>query len=120
MIRIQASDVTRLNMLNVVEPFRPYIDGIEFTDHPMTMIKDGKWNTNKPFIIGTNQEELVIFKYFLPMNENVFRVSSLTSITVKFTRFLSLRDLLTSFDHVVLNRLFHGAKCSQIEVIHTP
>lgn len=54
-----------LKVFEAVEPFRPYIDQDEFTDQPMTLFKDGNWNTHKPFIIGTNREELVKWEAWL-------------------------------------------------------
>lgn len=56
-----------VRVFEIVEPFRPYIDQIEFTDQPMTLFKNGKWNTQKPFIVGTNKEELVNWKYWLKL-----------------------------------------------------
>ena len=53
--------VTALRVIDhrtVVEPFRPIIDGDEFTQQPLAMLQDGNWNTATDVIIGTNREEL--------------------------------------------------------------
>ena len=75
MLRIMAVEWAQLDVLFALEPFRPYIDGQEYEDQPMTLFSKGKWSKHKPIIMGTNEEECVILQYYLPMNELTFRVS---------------------------------------------
>lgn len=59
-----------------VEPFRPIIDGIEFTDQPLTLFQAGKWNTDKEYIIGANTQEVEVLQYYIPiggqLSENLY------------------------------------------------
>lgn len=79
MDKIMADSLLQLHIWDIVEPFRPYIDGYEITDQPLTLFREGKWQTNKPIIIGTNEEELDVFKYFDPFDfavgPGLYRVS---------------------------------------------
>ncbi|XP_078481983.1 crystal protein-like [Ciona intestinalis] len=54
-------------IFNTIEPYRPVIDGYEFTDQPLQLIQQGKWPA-KNFIIGTNTEEL--YPYVVAMFNN--------------------------------------------------
>ena len=46
------------DLFGAIEPFRPVIDGIEFRAQPLTLFKNGMWQTDKELIIGTAQEEM--------------------------------------------------------------
>ena len=41
-----------------VEPFRPVIDGVEFTDQPLNLFQNGRWNSEKAVLFGTNEGEM--------------------------------------------------------------
>lgn len=64
---------------STVEPYRPVIDGVEFTDQPLTLFQNGKWNTEKEFITGANTQEVEILQFYVPgdikFNQVMFRVS---------------------------------------------
>ena len=61
-----------------IEPFRPIVDGEEFTEQPLSMLQNGDWNTNVDIIIGTNREEMwnvkTLFKG-IPVFKSVLLVS---------------------------------------------
>lgn len=45
--------------LTSIEPFRPTAEGgDEFPVQPLEMFRDGKWNTDKEVLMGTNREEM--------------------------------------------------------------
>ena len=56
--KARAAALRVIDHRTVVEPFRPIIDGDEFTQQPLAMLQDGDWNTEADVIIGTNREEL--------------------------------------------------------------
>ena len=67
------------DLFGAIEPFRPVIDGIEFMDQPLNLFKNGKWQTHKELMIGTNQEEMAQISAFfedigLPLPKAVFEV----------------------------------------------
>ena len=45
-------------MVGAIEPYRPTVDGVEWTDEPVKLFKQGIWNSEIPVIIGTNNEEM--------------------------------------------------------------
>ena len=62
-----------------IEPFRPVIDGTEYKAQPLTLFKNGLWQTHKEVIIGTNQEEMsyvdsVLEGTGLPFPKRLFEV----------------------------------------------
>ena len=82
---VEAADRVRINSLRegdlfgTIEPFRPIIDGTEYTSQPLTMFKNGEWHTDKEIIIGTTQEEMsYIHALFetsgLPFPKSLFEV----------------------------------------------
>ena len=42
---------------SAIEPFRPIIDGVMFTDQVLNAFRDGEWHKHKELIIGTNTQE---------------------------------------------------------------
>ena len=56
--KARAAALRVIDHRTVVEPFRPIIDGDEFTQQPLATLQDGDWNTEADVIIGTNREEL--------------------------------------------------------------
>nr|XP_039252805.1 acetylcholinesterase-like [Styela clava] len=54
------------DIMGMSEPYRPVIDGVEFTDQPMSLYRDGKWNSYKSMIMGVNTQELDDIPYFVP------------------------------------------------------
>nr|XP_039252462.1 crystal protein-like isoform X1 [Styela clava] len=70
--------VSGLALLNgdvdtLIEPYRPLIDGVEFTKQPLALFKDGKWNSEKNMIVGVTTEELEDIQFYLPENLTVGR-----------------------------------------------
>ena len=47
-----------LNIFNIVEPYRPMLDQIEFFEQPLDFFRSDKWQTNKEVIIGVTSEEV--------------------------------------------------------------
>ena len=43
-----------------MEPFRPIIDGFEIKDQTLTLFKQGRWQSEKQIIIGTNIQEMAL------------------------------------------------------------
>ena len=67
------------DLFGAIEPFRPVIDGIEFTDQPLNLFKTGKWQAHKELMIGTNQEEMAQISAFfeslgIPLPKALFEV----------------------------------------------
>lgn len=56
--RVMITSLLNYELYNGIEPFRPYVDGVEFTDQPLKLVQMGEWNTDKNVIIGTNNEEM--------------------------------------------------------------
>lgn len=54
------------DLYNTIEPFRPVLDGEEFTKQPFEMFADGTWNIEKDVLMGTNANELEILQFFIP------------------------------------------------------
>lgn len=52
--------------MGFIEPFRPVVDGTEFSDQPIHLYRDGKWNSGKDMIVGVETEELEAIQYILP------------------------------------------------------
>lgn len=74
---IMALSVLQGDAWSGVEPFRPIVDGIEFTDQPLTLFQSGKWNTEKDYIIGANTQEVEILQYYIPtgnLPKSIFQV----------------------------------------------
>nr|XP_039274012.1 crystal protein-like isoform X1 [Styela clava] len=75
MVSIMTSEFVRFDFYQFVEPFRPIIDGDEFTKQPIERFKEGNWQKHKPIISGTNSEELVVLKFLVPfLNENSYKI----------------------------------------------
>lgn len=55
---VQVNAFRERDVFGLVEPFRPVIDGVEFTDQPMELFQDGKWNNEKTIMIGSTTDEL--------------------------------------------------------------
>lgn len=64
----------------MTEPFRPVIEGEEFTDQPLELFRNGKWQTDKEILIGTNIQELETVQYETPdqglYDEEYYRVTT--------------------------------------------
>nr|XP_039265750.1 crystal protein-like [Styela clava] len=74
MAKMMGSGWIKLDPIFAMEPFRPYIDGTEYIGQPLELFREGKWQTNKPIILGTNAEEVAVIKYIIPIpNEYIFR-----------------------------------------------
>jgi len=50
--------LTEGDLFGAIEPFRPVIDGVEFKAQPLTLFKNGLWQSHKELIIGTTNEEM--------------------------------------------------------------
>lgn len=72
------------DIFSTVEAFRPVIDGDEYKDQPLALIRDGKWQNYKDLIVGTNTQELETIQFYIPKNitisKNIFEVSILLKI----------------------------------------
>ena len=67
------------DFFGVFEPFRPVIDGLEYTDQPLALFRDGLWQTHKEVMIGFNEHEMAFVNAFfedigLPLPKAVFEV----------------------------------------------
>ena len=67
------------DLFGAIEPFRPVIDGTEFTAQPLTLFKNGQWHSHKELIIGTTNEEMawieaVFTSIETPMSKKLFEV----------------------------------------------
>ena len=75
--------LTDLDVAQIAEPYRPTIDGVEWTDQPIELFKAGKWQKEKPLIIGTNFEEMsyvsAVLKEALPggFSKRLFEVCTI-------------------------------------------
>ncbi|XP_077971643.1 crystal protein-like [Styela clava] len=58
---------------SAIEPYRPIIDGVEFTDQPLTLFQTGKWNVDREYIVGANTEEVEILQYYVPGDQGLSR-----------------------------------------------
>lgn len=80
--RMMAMSVMDGDGFNAVEPYRPIIDGVEFTDQPLTLFQSGKWNTDKEYIMGANTEEVEILQFYIPLggklSKDLFWVNKVT------------------------------------------
>nr|XP_002120910.2 uncharacterized protein LOC100180803 [Ciona intestinalis] len=57
--KVMVRSLLQRELFNGIEPFRPYIDGVDFSDQHMKLFQEGKWNTDKEIIFGTNNEEMI-------------------------------------------------------------
>ena len=57
--KVMVRSLLQRELFNGIEPFRPYIDGVDFSDQHMKLFQEGKWNTDKEVIFGTNNEEMI-------------------------------------------------------------
>lgn len=76
---VMAKLILEGDFFGAIEPFRPVIDGTEFTDQPLTLFKTGKWQNHKEFLLGFNQDEMAYISAFfqdlnLPMPKFLFEV----------------------------------------------
>ena len=67
------------DMFGAIEPFRPVIDGTEFRAQPLTLFKNGQWQSHKELIIGTTSEEMawveaVFTSIGIPLPKRLFEV----------------------------------------------
>ena len=46
------------NIFNLVEPFRPIVDGTVIKDQVLASFERGEWHTDKELIIGTTLQEM--------------------------------------------------------------
>ena len=56
--KILRASLADRDMFGAIEPFRPVIDGTEFRAQPLTLFKNGQWQSHKELIIGTANEEM--------------------------------------------------------------
>ena len=42
---------------DIAQPYRPILDGVEFTQPPLDFFKSGAWKMDKELIIGTTSDE---------------------------------------------------------------
>lgn len=77
--KMRALNLINLDILGTIEPFRPVIDGIEFTDIPMKLFQQGIWNKEKHVIMGATTEEMYFVPVYIPeffnITEEIFRVN---------------------------------------------
>ncbi|XP_039274384.2 crystal protein-like [Styela clava] len=74
MMKVMAEEFSSLNFFQFIEPFRPVIDGVEFTKQPIQLFKEGRWQKHKPIMIGTNSQELALLQFLWPfMTENIYK-----------------------------------------------
>ena len=79
-----ASSLVEGDLFGAIEPFRPVIDGVEFTAQPLTLFKNGLWHSQKELIIGTTHEEMawvqaVFNSINFPLPKAIFNVIDLKS-----------------------------------------
>ena len=71
---VMLKGIADLDIAQIAEPYRPTIDGEEWTDQPLLLFQQGKWHSEKPVIIGTNFEEMsyvsAVLKEALPSGFN--------------------------------------------------
>ena len=75
--KVMISCLINAEFFNGIEPFRPIVDGIEFTDQPFNLFKKGKWNNDKPLVIGSNEQEMSYVSAVLrnvPITKSLFEV----------------------------------------------
>jgi len=63
-------------------PYRPILDGDEFTRPPLEFFQSIAWNTDKKFLIGFVAEETASFKIGGRISRDVFLVSKVTLLHV--------------------------------------
>ena len=71
-----------IELFNGIEPFRPIVDGDEFTNQPLNLFKNGKWNKEKELIVGSNSEEMSYVSAVLAnirLIEDLYTVSLISS-----------------------------------------
>ncbi|CAK8690998.1 unnamed protein product [Clavelina lepadiformis] len=56
--KVMAEALKNKDLWGGVEPFRPVIDGVEFTDQPLNLFQNGIWNSEKAVLFGTNEGEM--------------------------------------------------------------
>ncbi|XP_077974532.1 crystal protein-like [Styela clava] len=65
-LAVQVRGFVTGDVMAFIEPYRPVIDGVEFTDQPLALYRGGKWNSDKSMIVGVNTEESDGIAYLLP------------------------------------------------------
>lgn len=79
-ISVMLRSFVNRDVMGLIEPFRPIIDGVEFSDQPLHLYRDSKWNSDKDMIVGVETEEMESIQYTLPpgpeYNEFLFGVAN--------------------------------------------
>ena len=93
---------------NGIEPFRPIVDGVEFTDQPFELFKQGMWNTDKSLVIGVNEQEMSYVSAVLrniPIPKNLFEVSKISIVNCAYKKELLL--FKKNYFVILLNLIYH-------------
>ena len=55
---VQVEAFRNKDIYALVEPFRPVIDGVEYTAQMLEQFRDGRWNRDKSLVVGGVSDEL--------------------------------------------------------------
>lgn len=84
--------------MGLVEPFRPIIDGNEFTDHPLHLYRDGKWNSAKDMIVGVATEELATIEFIVPPGPDYEDLFGVMTFCILYVDFIRPKSLVLSYE----------------------
>jgi len=63
--------------LAACQPYRPILDGVEFTQPPLEFFQSYDWDTDKKFLIGFTEEETAGIKLSGRTSRNSYMVSQI-------------------------------------------